>query len=81
MDANEIYREARQKFLEAKEKREQAAAAQRQAAEIESLDSAANMREYIERRDALRSKVMQPDVPMDEMSMSDYLKVRNEQSR
>lgn len=38
MDADETYREARQKFLEAKEKRELAAAAQRQAAEIAFLE-------------------------------------------
>jgi hypothetical protein len=54
MDVEENYREARRKFLEAKEKREREQAEQRQAAEIELLDSSTNMREYIERRKALR---------------------------
>ena len=52
------------------------AAAQRQAAEIESLDSASNMREYIERREALRHRVFEPKTPQDEMAIGDYLKTR-----
>ena len=39
------------------------------------------MREFIERRKALRYRTAEPDAPLDEMSMSDFVKVRNKQAR
>jgi hypothetical protein len=48
----------------------------RKKLEIEQLDGAQNMREYLDRRKALRSTIIQPEIPLDEASMSDYIKRR-----
>ena len=44
--------------------------------EINFLDSATTMREYNERREAQRFLVVDPDLPLDQMSMPDYMKMR-----
>jgi hypothetical protein len=48
-------------------------------AEIELLDSAPTVREYIKRRDAQKFLVVEPNIPLDEMTPSDYMKVRARQ--
>jgi hypothetical protein len=37
------------------------------------------MREYGERLKALHGTIIQPEIPLDEMSMSDYMKMRRRQ--
>ena len=76
MDADELYRDALGRFREDSEKLEREQKEQRQAAEIELLDSATTMKEYNERRNAIPHLVLRPDVPPDEMNMTDYMKLR-----
>jgi hypothetical protein len=68
-------------FEASKERRQQEYEERRKKAEIELLGGAQNMQEYTERLKALRSAVVQPEIPLDEMSMSDYMKIRGRQSR
>jgi hypothetical protein len=51
----------------------------RREMEINFLDSATTMREYIDRRNAQRYLVVDPDLPLDQMSASDYIKMRARQ--
>jgi hypothetical protein len=67
-----VYRDSQGRFIESAE-------AQRREMEINFLDSAADMREYIERRNAQRFLVVDPDLPLDEMRASDYIKMRERQ--
>ena len=53
----------------------------RREMEINFLDSATTMREYIERRNAQRFLVVDPDLPLDQMSASDYIKMRDREER
>lgn len=53
----------------------------RKQAEIELLDSATSLQDYIERREGLKTLVAEPDLPMDEMTMSDYMKMRKRGER
>jgi hypothetical protein len=76
MDAEERYREALEKFHAEREKRAAEQAEARRKAEIEALDSAADMREYMARRKELQNRVFSPDTPLDSTSMSEYLKRR-----
>ena len=57
-----------------KEQQEQA-----RKAEVELLGSASSVLEYCKRRDAQKFLVVEPNIPLDEMSMSDYMKVRARQ--
>jgi hypothetical protein len=79
MDEDQIYRDALGRFRTDTEKRQEQQEQQRRAAENELLDSATNMREFIERREAIPHLVLQPELPADEMSMGDYLKLRDPQ--
>ncbi len=74
MDA--LYRDALGRFRQDSENLQREQQEQRQAAEIELLDGATTMKEYNERRDAIPHLVLRPDVPPDEMNMSDYMKLR-----
>jgi hypothetical protein len=65
-------------FRESQEKRRDDYEERRKKAE-QLLDGAENMQEYGERRKALHSTIIQPEIPLDEMSMSDYLKARKRQ--
>ena len=76
MDAKELYEDALGRFRTDSEKLQREQREQRQAAEIELLDSATTMKEYNERRNAIPNLVLRPDVPPDEMNMSDYMKLR-----
>ena len=69
MDPSETFRASQEKRQSDYEER-------RKKAETELLGSAQNMREYADRLKALRSTIIQPEIPLDEMSMSDYMKVR-----
>ena len=53
----------------------------RREMEINFLDSATTMREYIERRNAQRFLVVDPDLPPDQMQMADYMKMRDREER
>jgi hypothetical protein len=53
----------------------------RQKTEIELLDGASTLQEFIRRRAELKSLVVEPDIPMDEMTMSDYMKMRDRGER
>jgi hypothetical protein len=53
----------------------------RREMEIQFLDGATTMREYIERRNVQRFLVVDPDLPMDQMSASDYIKMRDREER
>jgi hypothetical protein len=55
--------------------------ARRREMEINFLDSATTMREYINRRNAQRFLVVDPDLPLDQMSVSDYIKMRDREER
>jgi len=44
---------------------------------VRLLDNTTTMREYNERREAQRFLVVDPEMPLDEMSMSDYMKIRD----
>jgi hypothetical protein len=72
METSESYRDEQ-------EKRQREQQEQRQKAEVELLDSLTNMREFIERREALRHLVVEPEIPLDEMTMPDYMKMRDKQ--
>jgi hypothetical protein len=48
-------------------------------AEIELLGSAPTVREYFRRREAQKFLVVEPNIPLDEMTTSDYMKVRARQ--
>lgn len=45
------------------------------------LDSAPTMREFINRRNAQPFLVANPDLPLDQMSASDYMKMRDREER
>jgi hypothetical protein len=60
---------------QAAREKEQQEKAQKAANEL--LNSAPNMGEYCKRREAQEFLVVEPNIPLDEMTMSDYLKVRN----
>jgi hypothetical protein len=68
-------------FREDKERREREQEEQRQKAAIEFLEDAKDAGEFDERRNVLRRHVWEPNAPLDEMSMSDFVKVRNKQAR
>jgi|SRR5580693_6508574 hypothetical protein len=76
MDDSQIYRDALGRFQTDTETRKREQEKQRREAENELLNSATTMREYNERRDAIPHLVLQMDIPPDEMSMADYLKLR-----
>lgn len=50
-------------------------------AEVSLLDAATDMREYNRRRDAMPYLLAEPDLPLDEMTQSDYNKSRDWQER
>jgi hypothetical protein len=52
----------------------------RREAEIELLDSAPNMKEYMHRRQAMKHLVT-ADLPLQEMGLADYVKTRNRSGR
>ena len=72
MDPSEAFRLSQEKRQDDYEER-------RKKAEIELLDGAQNMHEYADRLKTLRSTIIQPEIPLDEMSMSDYMKARKRQ--
>ena len=53
----------------------------RREMEIQFLDGATTMREYIERRNVQRFLVVDPDLSLDQMSASDYIKMRDREER
>ena len=66
-------------FRASQEKRQSDYEERRKKAEIELLGGAQNMQEYTDRLKALHSTIIQPEIPLDEMSMSDYMKTRDRQ--
>jgi hypothetical protein len=65
-----------QAFRASQEKRRKEYAELRKKAEIELLGRAEDMQEYGERLKALHNTIIQPDIPLDEMQMGDYMKMR-----
>ncbi len=64
-------------YQDARQKEQQETA---RKAERDLLDSAPNHREYCRRREAQQFLLIEPDLPLDEMTMSDYMKVRARQA-
>jgi hypothetical protein len=74
MSGEDVYRDSRGRFVESQE-------AQRREVEVRLLDSATTMRQYNERREAQSFLVVDPEMPLDEMSMADYMKMRDRDER
>jgi hypothetical protein len=80
MDEETIYREWRDWQLN-KPARYQEHEEKRRRAENELLDGATSQRDYARRREELKSLVAEPDIPVGEMSMSDYINMRKRGER
>jgi hypothetical protein len=71
-DPNSIYKQLQLEQEQRQKKQQQA----RVSAEVELLESASTMREYNARRDALKYLVIEPKLPLDEMTAADYVRSR-----
>ena len=79
MSTNEIFRDALGRFRAEKQAREQEQQELRSIAETDLLGMATNQRQYEELREAQKYLVIEPEIPLDEMTMADYMKVRDGQ--
>jgi hypothetical protein len=75
MEDNELYRQAVEQFEREEVAAGELRAARKREAEIELLDNT-SPQEFIRRRAAQRHLIVEPDLPLDEMSVSDYIKAR-----